>query len=155
VIEPIKEIPFSILHYSLFFFTSFFFFTKKLVMSDTTNTPLLTRRRLDSQEEDEEELDDQLLQQTDYGSAVYHYPPYLQPGHFTSLEKLFFFTSSILLIVLFVFVGLYARSSQKEDDPVIIPMPKHPNQNHTKKAVRGTMYILKGGINLTRLYRSI
>lgn len=113
-------------------------------MSDT-NTPLLTRRRLDSQEEDDEELNDQLLQDTDYGSGVYRYPHYLQPGHFTSLEKLFFFTSSILLIILFVFVGLYARSSQKENDPVITPIPTDPNKNHTKKSVRADLFSHKNG----------
>jgi hypothetical protein len=85
--------------------------------------PLLPKRRY---EDDEEEEDDDEGVRTDYGSAVYHYPPHLQHGHFTSLEKLMFFTSSILLILLFVFVGLYARSSQTDDEPMF-PIPTIPN----------------------------
>lgn len=115
------------------------------------STPLLGRRRLENEntrasshnlttrgEDDEslrnsEEESDGLLR-ADYGSAVYRYPNYLQPGHFTSLEKLMFFTSSILLILLCVFAGLYARSSQQE--PALpLPVPKIP-KNHTKKQVR-------------------
>lgn len=105
------------------------------------NTPLLGKRRLededsshnvtnehDREEEEEEEL-------ADYG-GVYRYPPYLQPGHFTSLEKLMFFSSSILLILLFILAGLYARSSQQDNHlpslPTLIPsLPK----NQTKKQV--------------------
>lgn len=119
-------------------------------MSDV-NAPLLSsRRRLgdqveqqvsshnlmprnDSPAEGEEEED---LATTDYGSGVYRYPTYLQPGHFTSLEKLFFFTSSILFILLFIFVGLYARSSQQEKEVVIVEPIPIPSKNHTKKQVR-------------------
>lgn len=123
------------------------------------STPLLGRRRLENEntqasshnlttrgdreddefrrnsEEEEEDESDGLLR-TDYGSAVYRYPHYLQPGHFTSLEKLMFFTSSILLILLCVFAGLYARSSQQEPALPPSPVPKIP-KNHTKKQVRG------------------
>ena len=99
-------------------------------LGDESNQPsshnLIDRNRHDEEEDDEEGV------VTDYGSAVYRYPPYLQPGHFTSLEKLMFFTSSILLILLCVFVGLYARSSQQS--PVYTPSPRIP-KNHTKKQV--------------------
>ncbi|KAF1799662.1 hypothetical protein FB192DRAFT_1286821 [Mucor lusitanicus] len=109
-------------------------------MSDI-HAPLISQRR--SREEEEEEEDDYNQQDrfqepdrrtTDYGSGVYHYPPHLQPGHFTSLEKLFFFLCSLLLILLFIFVGLYARSSQKDDDDPAsrLPLPPKIPKNHTK-----------------------
>lgn len=99
-------------------------------MSDTY-APLIPKRRYEMDgyrrnHEGEEEDDDEGLR-TDYGSAVYHYPPHLQHGHFTSLEKLMFFLSSILLILLFIFVGLYARSSQADDEPTVpVPIPTTP-----------------------------
>lgn len=114
------------------------------LMSDI-HAPLISQRR--SREEEEEEEDDYNQQDrfqepdrrtTDYGSGVYHYPPHLQPGHFTSLEKLFFFLCSLLLILLFIFVGLYARSSQKDDDDPAsrLPLPPKIPKNHTKNQVR-------------------
>ncbi|KAI8366512.1 hypothetical protein BD560DRAFT_400554 [Blakeslea trispora] len=100
------------------------------------NEPLITRKRQINDDqpsfgrfrEQEDDEGDGLI--TDYGSGVYRYPTYLQPGHFTSLEKLLFFLSSILLILLFVFVGLYARSSQVDNDP-FVPVPRKP-ENNTK-----------------------
>jgi hypothetical protein len=74
---------------------------------------------------------------TDYGSGNYPYPTYLQAGHFTSLEKLMFFVSSILLILLCVFVGLYARSAQNNKDvssPIPLP-PSHVGRNESKAQV--------------------
>ena len=104
------------------------------------NEPLLTRKRKVDDDQhsfgrfrEQEDEDEQGLR-TDYGSGVYRYPAYLQPGHFTSLEKFLFFSSSILLILLFVFVGLYARSSQVDDAP-LVPVPKQP-ENNTKTPVR-------------------
>ncbi|KAI8047518.1 uncharacterized protein B0P05DRAFT_565796 [Gilbertella persicaria] len=101
-------------------------------MTDVNEPLLIRKKRTDEdqhsfgeQDEEEEGL------RTDYGSGVYRYPAYLQPGHFTSLEKLMFFLSSILLILLFIFVGLYARSSQMDEDP-LIPLPTKPD-NHTKE----------------------
>lgn len=115
-------------------------------MSDI-HAPLISRRRTQEEEEEDEynshqqqhnfdDEDGQERRTTDYGSGIYHYPPHLQPGHFTSLEKLFFFLCSLLLILLFIFVGLYARSSQKEDDDPAsrMPAPKIP-KNHTKNEV--------------------
>lgn len=107
----------------------------------SASSPLLSKKRRyeedrHSNEEEEDEDDDEEGLRTDYGSAVYHYPPHLQHGHFTSLEKLMFFTSSILLILLFVFVGLYARSSQADDEPSIpLPIPTVPNNKSDQ--VRG------------------
>lgn len=84
------------------------------------NTPLLKRNRTTSSQ-------GSVREEEQYGT-YYRYPSSLQPGHFTSLEKLFFFISSVLLFLLFIFVGLYARSSTGHDSPVIISPPKHPNQ---------------------------
>ncbi|KAI8647014.1 hypothetical protein BD408DRAFT_409052 [Parasitella parasitica] len=109
-------------------------------MSDI-DAPLIPKRTHDPEDPEDynqeqhsfDEDDEQERRTTDYGTEVYPYPAHLQPGHFTSLEKLFFFLCSLLLILLFVFVGLYARSSQKEDDDPAsrMPSPKTP-KNHTK-----------------------
>lgn len=106
-------------------------------MSDV-NAPLLAKRRLEDESSNHNLTnghDEEEEEPTDYG-GVYRYPPYLQPGHFTSLEKLMFFSSSILLILLFILAGLYARSSQQDNHlpslPTLVPsLPK----NHTKKQV--------------------
>ncbi|GAA5810859.1 hypothetical protein MFLAVUS_004287 [Mucor flavus] len=109
------------------------------------NAPLLSRRRLDDESPlasshnlvDRHGREDEYEEEpTEYGSGVYRYPPYLQPGHFTSLEKLMFFSSSILLILLFIFAGLYARSSQQDNHAPSLPttLPKSP-KNHTAKQV--------------------
>ncbi|KAI8992298.1 hypothetical protein BDB01DRAFT_424931 [Pilobolus umbonatus] len=86
-------------------------------MSDPSASLLAKRRTREMEDEDEGV--------TEYGSGIYRYPPYLQPGHFSSLEKLMFFLSSILLIILFIFVGLYARSSQDTDST--LPSPHIPH----------------------------
>lgn len=112
------------------------------------NAPLLSRRRLDDESPlasshnlvDRHGREDEYEEEpTEYGSGVYRYPPYLQPGHFTSLEKLMFFSSSILLILLFIFAGLYARSSQQDNHAPSLPtiQPKLP-KNHTAKQVTHT-----------------
>ncbi|KAL7320453.1 hypothetical protein PS15m_000342 [Mucor circinelloides] len=110
-------------------------------MSDI-HAPLISNRRTreerqeddDGEDYDQDNFHEPDRHTTDYGSGVYHYPPHLQPGHFTSLEKLFFFLCSLLLILLFIFVGLYARSSQKDDDDPAsrLPLPPKIPKNHTK-----------------------
>lgn len=105
--------------------------------------PLLSRRRLEDESGtsshnlvDRHGTEEEDYEPTEYGSGVYRYPAYLQPGHFTSLEKLMFFSSSILLILLFIFAGLYARSSQQDHDPPSLPTtPPDLPKNHTKKQV--------------------
>jgi hypothetical protein len=140
--------------YNIFFsfLISFFFFFTNISFEgmQEISTPLLGRRRLEDEsnpmsshnltdrrrdsDQDEDEEEEEGIR-TDYGSGVFRYPHYLQPGHFTSLEKLQFFSSSILFILLCVFVGLYARSSQQDASPVLpIPLPSIP-KNHTKKQV--------------------
>lgn len=103
-------------------------------MSDV-HAPLLGKRRLEDDSSSHNEQDTEEEELADYG-GVYRYPAYLQPGHFTSLEKLMFFSSSILLILLFILAGLYARSSQQDNHlpslPTFLPTPK----NHTKKPVK-------------------
>ncbi|KAI9359448.1 hypothetical protein BD770DRAFT_409694 [Pilaira anomala] len=109
-------------------------------MSDV-QAPLLTRRRLEDESGtsshnlvDRHGTEEEEYEPTEYGSGVYRYPAYLQPGHFTSLEKLMFFSSSILLILLFIFAGLYARSSQQDNHPPSLPTtPPDLPKNHTKK----------------------
>mgnify|MGYP001203789973 CR=1 FL=1 len=100
-------------------------------MSDI-HAPLISNRR--TREERQEDDDGE-----DYDQDNFHEPdrPHLQPGHFTSLEKLFFFLCSLLLILLFIFVGLYARSSQKDDDDPAsrLPLPPKIPKNHTKNQV--------------------
>ncbi|KAF7732127.1 hypothetical protein EC973_006382 [Apophysomyces ossiformis] len=86
--------------------------------------PLLARDRIEDADR-RSENSAEAVSTTDYGSGVYRYPLYLQPGQFTSVEKLMFFVSSILLILLFVFVGLYARSSF--DDRLKNPLPTPVN----------------------------
>ncbi|KAI9495022.1 hypothetical protein BDB00DRAFT_815531 [Zychaea mexicana] len=92
-----------------------------MALSDETRAPLLSRNRIDESADNRSERSNEEI--TDYGSSsgVYRYPLYLQPGQFTSLEKLMFFISSILLIFLCVFIGLYARSSF--DDRLQPPVP--------------------------------
>ncbi|KAG0169632.1 hypothetical protein DFQ28_003819 [Apophysomyces sp. BC1034] len=87
--------------------------------------PLLARDRIEDADR-RSENSGEAVSTTDYGSGVYRYPLYLQPGQFTSVEKLMFFVSSILLILLFVFVGLYARSSFDDRLKVPLPTPVEP-----------------------------
>ncbi|KAI7906619.1 uncharacterized protein BX663DRAFT_497111 [Cokeromyces recurvatus] len=107
-------------------------------MSDV-NTPLLAtkdQRPSTSIHPNNEEQEESYVRATDYGTGIYRYPRHLQPTRqFTSLEKFMFFSSSILVILLFLFIDLYARSSQKDDDEPIIrpPAPTHDiPKNHTK-----------------------
>lgn len=109
-------------------------------MPDEARAPLLSRDRIDETDNRSDHGSGDAT--TDYGS-VYRYPLYLQPGQFTSLEKLMFFVSSILLILLCIFIGLYARSSFGDhltpppSTPTSIPNPlPPPEQNEVKmKAV--------------------
>lgn len=94
------------------------------------NTPLLKRNRTVSSQDSTTAREEE---EQHYG-AYYRYPSSLQPGHFSSLEKLMFFVSSVLLILLFIFVGLYARSSTGHGPPGIISPPKH-HHNVTKQVI--------------------
>ncbi|KAI8138874.1 hypothetical protein BJV82DRAFT_673222 [Fennellomyces sp. T-0311] len=94
-----------------------------MALSDEARAPLLSRNRIDETDNRSERSNEEV---TDYGSGVYRYPLYLQPGQFTSLEKLMFFISSTLLISLCVFIGLYARSSFDDRLPVPSPTPDPP-----------------------------
>ncbi|KAL0094245.1 hypothetical protein F4703DRAFT_1727279 [Phycomyces blakesleeanus] len=101
-----------------------------------TRSPLLARDRIDDPDRRSDTSGD-AVSTTDYGSGVYRYPVYLQPGQFTSLEKLMFFVSSILFILLCVFTGLYARSSYDDSPklPPALPVPQPPLppiDNHTE-----------------------
>ncbi|KAL1927863.1 hypothetical protein VTP01DRAFT_3268 [Rhizomucor pusillus] len=95
--------------------------------TDGSSAPLLSRDRIgDAENQSVESTGGRAASVTDYGSGVYRYPLYLQPGQFTSLEKLMFFVSSTLLILLCVFIGLYARSSFQDrwhQPPPTIPLP--------------------------------
>ncbi|KAI8984336.1 hypothetical protein BDF20DRAFT_859355 [Mycotypha africana] len=97
--------------------------------------------------------------EVDGGSVyVYSYPTHLQPGHFTSLEKLCFFLSSFLFILLCLFVGLYARNAiQKhhEDKPSLpLPtssptMPKPNPPNHEGNRTQLKTYCLESNCIIT------
>ncbi|KAI9284616.1 hypothetical protein BC943DRAFT_343385 [Umbelopsis sp. AD052] len=85
---------------------------------DETRQPLLSDRQ-----EDEEERE---ISSPNGRDASYHRPVFVQPGKFTSLEKLLFFVSSVLLILLSVFAGLYARSAMEGKPPVPGPPKSDP-----------------------------
>lgn len=135
---------YKIVAFPSFYIYIYFFFLVSTYMSDI-HAPLISNRRTreerqeddDGEDYDQDNFHEPDRHTTDYGSGVYHYPPHLQPGHFTSLEKLFFFLCSLLLILLFIFVGLYARSSQKDDDDPAsrLPLPPKIPKNHTKNQV--------------------
>ncbi|KAI7872405.1 hypothetical protein BDF14DRAFT_501131 [Spinellus fusiger] len=118
-----------------FFLRDFLLLSSNLTCMADSQSPLLSRDRIDNHDGHSENSED-AVSNTDYGSGVYRYPVYLQPGQFTSLEKLMFFVSSILFILLCVFTGLYARSSYNENPkksphpPVPIPLP--PTKNTTE-----------------------
>ncbi|ORY99124.1 hypothetical protein BCR43DRAFT_488772 [Syncephalastrum racemosum] len=108
-----------------------------MVLHDDARAPLLSRSRISDGDQRStrsrsstgsqgSESQAGRASQTDYGSGIYRYPLYLQPGQFTSLEKLMFFVSSILLILLCVFIGLYARSSLEDTLPKPVPSPTSP-----------------------------
>ena len=120
-----------------------------MALTDDARAPLLSRNRIDETDNRSGHSNNDNEEINDYGSSngggggVYRYPLYLQPGQFTSLEKLMFFISSILLIFLCVFIGLYARSSFDDrlqppvipdpspipsDPPVVQPAPPDKNQ---------------------------
>ncbi|KAI9470041.1 MAG: hypothetical protein EXX96DRAFT_491603 [Benjaminiella poitrasii] len=114
------------------------------------NAPLLSTNTEDEQGQNgssHEENDRTHTTTASYGTILYPYPRHLQPGHFTSLEKVMFFLSSILIILLFLFVGLYARSSQKDDDdvPIIQPTPTHDIPSNDTK----TLYCLDSSCIVT------
>lgn len=94
-----------------------------MALTDDPRAPLLSRNRIDEADNVSRNSADEAVSNTDYGSGVYRYPLYLQPGQFTSLEKLMFFVSSILLIFLCIFIGLYARSSFGDSLPSPVPSP--------------------------------
>lgn len=95
-----------------------------MALTDDPRAPLLSRNRIDEADNVSHNSADEAVSNTDYGSGVYRYPLYLQPGQFTSLEKLMFFVSSILLIFLCIFIGLYARSSFGDSLPSpVVPSP--------------------------------
>lgn len=101
--------------------------SRSMGQTDGSSAPLLSRDRIgDAENQSVESTGGRAASVTDYGSGVYRYPLYLQPGQFTSLEKLMFFVSSTLLILLCVFIGLYARSSFQDrwhQPPPTIPLP--------------------------------
>ena len=101
-----------------------------MALTDDARAPLLSRNRIDENDNRSDHSNSNNEEINDYGSnnggggGVYRYPLYLQPGQFTSLEKLMFFISSILLIFLCIFIGLYARSSFDDRlQPPVIPDP--------------------------------
>lgn len=53
----------------------------------------------------------------------YRAPIFLQPGKFTSLEKLMFFVSAVLLVLMCVFAGLYAKSLSHDVRPPPVKDP--------------------------------
>jgi hypothetical protein len=85
---------------------------------DETRQPLLS-----DQQEDEEERE---ISSPNGRDVSYHRPVFVQPGKFTSLEKLLFFVSSVLLILLSVFAGLYARSAMEGKPPAPGPPKSDP-----------------------------
>jgi hypothetical protein len=85
---------------------------------DDTRQPLLS----DRQDED----DEREISSPNGRDVSYRRPVFIQPGKFTSLEKLMFFVSSVLLILLSVFAGLYARSALEGKPPTEGPPKSDP-----------------------------
>jgi len=85
---------------------------------DDSRQPLLSDRQED---EDEREISSPSGR-----DASYRRPIFVQPGKFTSLEKLLFFVSAIMLILMSVFAGLYARSAIEGKPPVNDPPKSDP-----------------------------
>jgi hypothetical protein len=100
------------------------------MLDDTT--PLLTTPKKPQNNLSIRNEDDEGEFNTEYGSTSFPYPPYIQPGLFTSLEKLMFFMLILLLIVLFILIGLFAGGLRIGGDgpSTISPHPRFP-QNGT------------------------
>jgi hypothetical protein len=95
-----------------------FGFLRLLFIMDDSRQPLLSDR-----EEEEEERE---ISSPHGRDGSYRRPMFVQPGKFTSLEKLLFFVSSVMLILLSVFAGLYARSAMEGKPPVNDPPKSDP-----------------------------
>ncbi|RUS29055.1 hypothetical protein BC938DRAFT_481118 [Jimgerdemannia flammicorona] len=82
-------------------------------MSTDDSRPLLANRESEDEENEvgahSEDHDDPEDDAPIEGSR-YRPPAFFQPGKFTSLEKLMFFVTAVLLVLMCVFAGLYARS---------------------------------------------
>ncbi|KAI9253394.1 hypothetical protein BDA99DRAFT_519653 [Phascolomyces articulosus] len=126
-----------------------------MALSDDARAPLLSRNRIDEADNRSERSNEEI---NDYGSSshtnggVYRYPLYLQPGQFTSLEKLMFFISSILLIFLCVFIGLYARSSfddRLQPSPIPSPLPSPSDPPVVQPPDKNQSYCLQSNCILT------
>ncbi|RUS22887.1 hypothetical protein BC937DRAFT_95451 [Endogone sp. FLAS-F59071] len=87
---------------------------RKSDMSNLDNRPLLSSA-------DAEDYDNEVGTTHDSEGAPeanrYRAPIFLQPGKFTSLEKLMFFVSAVLLVLMCVFAGLYAKSLSHDARP--------------------------------------
>jgi len=86
-----------------------------------SSRPLLANR---DPEDDENDVGN--ATQDDLGDQANRF--FLEPGKFTALEKLMFFVSAVLLVLMCVFAGLYAKSRYRPDH---IDHPGDGNTNST------------------------